>query len=1117
MQRMFDLDEGLDGQRAGFRLQRLELLNWGTFDGLYQMELDGATALLTGENGSGKSTLVDALITLLVPNPKRGYNQAAGNGKRERKEETYVRGAYGRVQSEAEYAARTQYLRDENSYSVLLAHFRNEGYEQDVTLAQVFWVAGGVQKFFVVAERPLCIAEHFAAPASMRELKARLKAMKRVETFDQFTQYSRRFRKIFGLRSDKALDLFNQTVTIKEIGALNEFVRTHMLEETEALDKVKLLQEHYEDLMLAYAALQKAEQQLGLLRPVAEEARRYEQAQAEIAELQGCEEAVPVYFAGRKLKLVREAQDATTRDRESAQRRQTQLQQELAALNEQRDSLKAAMASDETGQRLRELERELLFVQREQQRKTQEAQRYDSLARAFEMPGYASETSFHDARQRAEGMRQTLERQESTLATERDTLLVEVSRLRERHDEQRRELDSLRLRTSQIPEQNVAVRARVLAALGIAEEEAPFVGELLRVREREREWEGAIERLLHHFALCVLVPERHYPRWSRYVNETNLRGRIVFFRVPERGHFRPHPAPDSRDLFHKLQIKPDSAYHEWLEHELRERFSYTCCESLADFERASRAITPQGLIKGGREQHEKDDRRAISDRRFYVLGWSNADKIRAIESEVGEVERTLREQESRLAELNAQQRWLQQQRERLETLLAFTDFAAIDWRAEAARHAALAAEKRRLEESSNRLQQLQREVERVEEQLRGKNREQSQVTGDIARLKLLLEQYQSSIAECQRDLRDADHEAMRRYAPQILERVTQEVTLNNVDTLWREVLRAFREAMEVAERRRSSYTGRLLRAMQAYKSMFAAESMEFDAAAESIPDFDRELTRIERDDLPKHKERFKGMIDEKIIHHISILQADLLSYEEGVKESIANLNHSLRRIPYTPDTYIELKTEPSHDPEIRDFKQVLRDCLADVGRQRDEAAYEQSFAKVQALIQRFKGDQRWTSKVTDVRYWLNFAAVERYRADDSERHYYSDSSGKSGGQKAKLAYTILASAIAFQFGLELGEQRSRSLRFVAVDEAFSRSDENNARYAMQLFRELGLQLLVVTPLTGTHIVEPFIASCHFVWNNSEGNDSHVVTMALPEFRAQRALFWSTSGADTAGD
>src|SRR5688572_23044500 len=52
----------------GFRLERLELWNWGTFHGQAQtLDTCGGWSLLVGDNGSGKSTAIDALRTLLVP------------------------------------------------------------------------------------------------------------------------------------------------------------------------------------------------------------------------------------------------------------------------------------------------------------------------------------------------------------------------------------------------------------------------------------------------------------------------------------------------------------------------------------------------------------------------------------------------------------------------------------------------------------------------------------------------------------------------------------------------------------------------------------------------------------------------------------------------------------------------------------------------------------------------------------------------------------------------------------------------------------------------------------------------------------------------------------------
>jgi hypothetical protein len=85
-----------------------------------------------------------------------------------------------------------------------------------------------------------------------------------------------------------------------------------------------------------------------------------------------------------------------------------------------------------------------------------------------------------------------------------------------------------------------------------------------------------------------------------------------------------------------------------------------------------------------------------------------------------------------------------------------------------------------------------------------------------------------------------------------------------------------------------------------------------------------------------------------------------------------------------------------------------------------------------------------------VRNWFVFAASERWRADDSEHEHYSDSGGKSGGQKEKLAYTVPAASLAYQFGLELGAVRSRSFRFVVIDEAFGRGSDESP-HAAQVF------------------------------------------------------------------
>ena len=117
------LDFAEDNQLAGFRLQQLQVYNWGTFnDGVKSLKLDGQNTLLTGDIGSGKSTLVDAVTTLLVPAHRIAYNKAAGAAAKERSLRSYVMGYFRSTRSESGLNQQDA-LRDQNSYSVILGQF----------------------------------------------------------------------------------------------------------------------------------------------------------------------------------------------------------------------------------------------------------------------------------------------------------------------------------------------------------------------------------------------------------------------------------------------------------------------------------------------------------------------------------------------------------------------------------------------------------------------------------------------------------------------------------------------------------------------------------------------------------------------------------------------------------------------------------------------------------------------------------------------------------------------------------------------------------------------------------------------------------------------------------
>lgn len=203
---------------------------------------------------------------------------------------------------------------------MLLAHFYNAGYRQHVTLAQVLWMQGrGVHKFFTVATRPLDVASHFTDFSGIRELKGRLRDLD-VEVFDRFNRYSRRFHKLFGLRSTKAFDLFNQMVTIKAVGNLNRFVRMHMLEASDVQADIDALRQNFDNLTRCHEAIRHARRQRELLRPLVRDAAACEKQRLKVKTFAACIEAVPIYFARRKRAFLEEAAASVCSSRRSTTR-----------------------------------------------------------------------------------------------------------------------------------------------------------------------------------------------------------------------------------------------------------------------------------------------------------------------------------------------------------------------------------------------------------------------------------------------------------------------------------------------------------------------------------------------------------------------------------------------------------------------------------------------------------------------------------------------------------------------------------------------------------------------------------------------------------------------------
>ncbi|BDB41020.1 hypothetical protein IWGMT90018_14660 [Mycobacterium kiyosense] len=704
-----------DSGRAGFRLEYAELLNWGTFDNqVWRFTPRAETALLTGDIGSGKSTIVDALTTLLVPSHKAAYNKAAGAEAKERTLRSYVEGHYKSERNETTGKSRAKGLRENRrTYSVLLGVFTNHGYDETVTLAQVFQQresAGQPYRFFVTATKQLTIAADFAEFGSdLRDLRRRLRGAG-AEIFDEFPKYATSLRRLLGIRSEQALELFHQTVSMKSVGNLNDFVRDHMLEPSDATERVRDIIAHFEDLTKAHDAVRRAREQLEAFEPIVATAAKYDAALGERDAMESERSAVRVFIAELRSGLL--ADEIARLEADCADRAEQLAAAEAGELRlkHERESLIEERAKA-GGDRIGELQRlaHEAWAQAETRRHTRTL--FDDAVRGAGLEPVADRAA-HEALSAlvtAERPRRADEKRALDAATAE---AIGISKDYQRKcDAIADELASLEQRTSNLPPEQVELRADLCAALGLGPEDIPYAGELLDIFDEHAEWRGAAERVLRGFALSLLVPQPHYDAVTRWVNDRRLtfRGRgakLVYERVPPH-QVRLQPSRHDGLLLADCVEAKDGPFREYLLNELVKRADFRCATTLEEFRNQRRAVTRQGQVRSG-DRHEKDDRYRVDDPRRWVLGWANERKIAALRNELDELVVQRVAADAEVDTLTAQREALQERLDALLRIEGFRSWTDLDFGEAEARANDHDAERIRLQAGSSRLQEITR-------------------------------------------------------------------------------------------------------------------------------------------------------------------------------------------------------------------------------------------------------------------------------------------------------------------------------------------------------------------------------------------------------------------------
>jgi uncharacterized protein YPO0396 len=1107
-------------QQEGFRLSYVEIYNWGTFDGqIWKLQPNGKNSLLTGANGSGKTTLVDAVLTLLVPPNKRHYNQSSGaESKRERDENSYVLGAFGTLQSDSGLAAKTKYLRTKNDFSILLAVFFNDETKEYLTLAQSRWFSDNdLKRSYMVSSTALTIEEYFLPFDTGGVWRQRLKKKHGVEEFDSFSKYAQRFSKTFGFKSEKALVLFAQTVGIKVLGNLNEFIRTNMLEENDAESEFSNLRELYDNLLTAHKAIEKAREQAALLEPILENSVLYRQANKELTETAELQELIAYYFAQQKISLYSIARQELEND---ILRKSNQIEDTRRIIGEfglQRDELNVSISGNKAYEQLQQLERNIKQAEQDLSERQKRANVYNKLVESVDWKTNPLEKAFYLGLEDAKKGITQAETEVHELEDKEFLIKTEFDKTQQLLAEQKAQLVSLQQRKNRVPIEQINMRTALINKLNIPENQLPFVAELIKINEPE--WELAGEKLLRPLALTVLVKEENIDAVSRYVEKNDLEGKFFYVKMAKNAQSTEGGKLPKSSILQKIEVKKGSDFTTELEVYLRQNYNYQCTVGIAELQRNDYALTDSGLIKTY-NNYEKDD--SINQKEHFILGWDNRETIIATQRNAKATEELIQDLNRQIRQSKTERNNLQSRRDTLTRLLNFENFAEIDWKSATKVVQDLKSQKEILSTSSNQLQTLQKQLETVKQDIEQKDKERERYFNEKTRLETRLEGYLEQIKASEAFLSNAPKADINWsiYRPKIEPLFEgKELAINTIAALEPKVTKSIGDLKERKQKDVANFERRLTLDMQRFINPnaeilakypnWSADVLDLKADVGYLTEFEDFHKKLSEEDLPKHQKRFKEWLNERLIFDIANFKTSLENKESIILESIEEINASLRDINFNahPQTYIELDIHKSRDVAVRDFRQLLRDAMPDPTKliRNEDSELEASFIRIKTIIEELSNNEVWRKKVTDVRNWLEFAAIERYRTDNQQRQYYVDSQSLSGGEKAKLAYTILASAIAYQFGIRNEDLRKKSFRFAVVDEAFSKVDPENAVYAMELFKQLNLQLMVVTPLDKINLAEPYIHSVHYV-ENKEKKNSVVYDLPMKVYYSKKEEF-----------
>jgi len=1145
----------------GFTLERLELLNWGTFhQEIWTLETNGGATMIVGENGCGKTSAGDALLALLVPERGAGarFNSAgvsAKGGQKGRDLTTYITGEYSNTTSETG-RSKALMLRPPNSgyYTVILAVFKNDYTQSVVSLAWLMQARaeeGKSYKRYMYAEpRELSIANHFTklGGKNLIDYKNAIKEQFGIVPCDE--SYWVKVRALLGLSADgQSQRLFAKGISTKEIHSFTDFARTLMLEEsTDVMESVNRAVNHFADLEASYNAARIAEEKSLRLHQIQANHTALTVLDADLERNRNLSSEVPGHFCDWRvaaidatLKLAEITLDEKEGELKKAQESKREKSLELDSIKQQINEKGGGLVS-ELRRRKSDLEAKAATTLRRKQE-------LEKLLSACNIAAPISAPAFENLfREVIPGKIDAQETQLESLSNQISKLYAEkIHPLEKEIQECLDELASLEGKNSNIDRRRLAIRDQMAADLGLSPSQLPFFGELVQVKATSTSWAPAIERALKGISQDILVPEKYERdarRWNESMEKKGIRGIIQTLKIPER--FEDSGEKGSFGyLPEKLEFDTSSYACGWVKATIQRDFNYLCTENEDEYDSSPKALSKTGQTKSMRHRtssYRKDTREALGSNNF--LGWNNDQKKAGLRRKIEDLRGEINEfkiDENRLKE--TRKKVTGEQNAFKVMTEGIPSYASIDIESVSQEQSEVEATLKKLEAGNDALAVLTKNATMVEQRI-------NEIEQEVAELNRRIGEGTKNIETLNNKKRKLlDEQIMPTYSESIVQGIAQAIEACGIE------LDMLTETSLAADQVKvSAYFSKKIEALRDSKNKTISLIREGQSnflhqykdhpgllvGIENFGDWVRVIEELREAAMDSFKLKLRERFGTGVITDLNTVANTINAEKNRIKDGLEQLNATLRHIPYDAklNTYIKLQSYPSKDPLVEYFRDELQQCLnirTDFTVTLTDDQYLEHFKKVRDFMAKLadpikfqretsqkgavlpvKIGEDWLVKVTDLRNWYAFNVTEHHDANDELHYDHQNTHKKSGGENQKITYSLIGAAFLYNYRLgEVLQYRKKGIndptvfgakrfRTIMIDESFNNMDPDNVKFAVGLLRSLGLQPLIVSPYQHMAEIAPTVQSVCLVVKEQE-KFSKIRNIGIEEFRQEHGV------------